>query len=609
RQTNGAPEQGVNKVVKGQLAKGMIQKENASGVKQHKSGIRRVRRVKSESKIPCFKPIHLRLDGSVAGASNALGLSRVGTINGPPDKSSSGNSTALDYIDAKPTGRSSPVSSAAEKNASVLSEFNVIQSRLKVAEAQKKPGHHNRLDADNVRIADIIETKQDTPIGVQLQEKRNMQLMKQHVLLKQQIELQKQQIELQKLQMEQKLQHQQFMQQSLGPLHKANTQISPKSGGLSKQQSAWQGRDDGNNDSYTSQWVQRQNIHGANGALHQLTGHGQQVVPIQQPVAPQSYQQQLHNTPPAPQISGSDAPWSARSFSYYARSTAPSFQSIDSIRHGVSRASSMSIRRQATGTFVRSVGAPSRPPSIRSGNTLESGYGNAGYGNAGYGNASYGISPPVQATADPLRDESAHTTSPALSSASTRRTQSLRQKLLSTADDAPPVPALPPAILAMNASNSSSSIYSHHSYQSLPPPPPPPVPSQMLHPPLPAHRTHQPAPPTYGHQGYTERFPYGWQSIAEMQRLERKRSEMSPSTPSLLQRLDMARDSGILPSRQAEKMPYTQGAYQNLEKEQPFGNGTTAQLLGNGNTLLIDRLHESELSRSAFLKKISRSHA
>ncbi|KAJ1934646.1 hypothetical protein GGF37_006286 [Kickxella alabastrina] len=121
-----------------------------------------------------------------------------------------------------------------------------------------------------------------------------------------------------------------------------------------------------------------------------------------------------------------------------------------------------------------------------------------------------------------------------------------------------------------------------------------------------AYGYHQPAygdsSPTYTMHANNDHMAAG------MHKISQRRAEMATETPSLLQRLDLARVSGILPGRHTEKMPYSQGGYQHQNTSQIIREGSSAQYLGNGNTLLIDRVYETEKTRAAFLKKISRSY-
>ncbi|KAJ2003293.1 hypothetical protein GGI06_005646, partial [Coemansia sp. S85] len=131
---------------------------------------------------------------------------------------------------------------------------------------------------------------------------------------------------------------------------------------------------------------------------------------------------------------------------------------------------------------------------------------------------------------------------------------------------------------------------------------------------------HGPLPPSQAvlarHSTYSQGYPDGdyakqaseVQMLAEMHKLSKKRTEMAADTPSLLQRLDNARTTGLLPGRHVEKRGYSQGAYQNQSATRQIREASSAQYLGHGNTLLIDRVYESEKSRSAFIKKISRTY-
>ncbi|KAI8325057.1 hypothetical protein GQ54DRAFT_337570 [Martensiomyces pterosporus] len=697
---------GVNRVVKGQLAKDIIQKENTQGHKERRSGVRRMRRVKSESKVVQLKSIRLKLDGAIVGSRALLGRPNDASVHelGHKDHSTNGSRNmeraSLNHSQIRnPAGDTAGPGhneQAAERSVDVLAEFSEIQSRLKLAEEQKKREQYERIlskeGVDDVRIADILETKQDVPLAVQLQEKRQVHLAKQQVLLKQQIEQQKQQIELQKQHMEQQRQHQQFMQQSLRPVRKAASQFSLRSGASSACQNVWQGQDSrsmhgGNRDAYTSQWVQHQSVYGENVPLSHTVGSYPQMAlqppPAQQPAmmmphgmhpahqiqhmagrvpAPQ-YPSQPKHTPSTPDTASSEpgAAWPrehglARSFSHQTGASAPSSQSIDNSRRTLNRNPSANTRRQAGAAFFKSAGPAPHQSSPHSSITSDS----------WQSHVDHRITASMHASTELPYEGSVYTTSPVLSAVTARRTSSfgpfeskrpahstsetqmLRQKILSAAEEAPPVPALPPAIAAMKAANSGS--YAHHGYPYPPPPPAPLLSTHVQQPPLSAHHhphqmhpqaygqwappsqtwngqlMHQQSPqPAYGaspsypmaHQSYPQKPSsgvrprkrmHGGYCMTETEKMEKKRNEMAAETPSLLQRLDMARVTGVLPIRQTEKAPYTLGAYQNLNGVRLYGDSAATPLLGNSPTLLIDRLHESEVSRTAFLKKISRSY-
>ncbi|KAJ2890178.1 hypothetical protein IWW38_004276, partial [Coemansia aciculifera] len=221
---------GVNKVVRGHLAKEIIQREVDS-----KPAVRRMRRVKSEAKLVPLKAIRLRLDGSIVGSqasmahqtrdSSKQGMSYVvkdGLIRGV------GGSHMDQRLGASQAAiaRSGPSKSA---NASVYGEFNEIRARLQMAEdckrQQQRANLSDRERADDMRIADIIENRQDIPLAAQLEERRNVQLAKQQALLQQQLEQQRQQLEQQRAFIEQQQQHQLFKRQSLHPSINSSSQV------------------------------------------------------------------------------------------------------------------------------------------------------------------------------------------------------------------------------------------------------------------------------------------------------------------------------------------------------------------------------------------------
>ncbi|KAJ1948445.1 hypothetical protein FBU59_001591, partial [Linderina macrospora] len=187
----------VTRVVKGQVARDAIQRENERDSQERRSGVRRMRRVKSESKVPRLKSIRLRLDGSIVGRQvpsyseyddfTPRQSIDVGAI-GLPSVAGAGHFAGNKFVPKSPYGCAATVGGqpgggtlgedtqrSARSTADVMGEFNEIQSRLKTAEEQKKNEQIKRVFAkegtDDMRISSIIETRQEIPLALQLQEK------------------------------------------------------------------------------------------------------------------------------------------------------------------------------------------------------------------------------------------------------------------------------------------------------------------------------------------------------------------------------------------------------------------------------------------------------
>ncbi|KAJ2834887.1 hypothetical protein GGI24_000174 [Coemansia furcata] len=612
---------GISKVIRGQIAKEIIQKEADS-----RPVVRRMRRVKSETKVAPLKSIRLRLDGSAVGSHTSLsqkhgsakrGMSYVvkdGLIRGPGSRFEQG------------LGASQSVIASAEdskhRGADIFGEFNEIQARLRMAEEHKRQQQRasllDREGADDVRIADIIENRQDIPLASQLEERRKMQLAKQQALIQQQLVQQHRQMEQHRVFLEQQQQHQLFKRQSLHPSLNSPSQVSVDAAATySGQQGGWQGHGSGN---YADQWVQQQGAYG-------------RATPT--PARFQSPQHRAYsNGPPVGSISEA------------------SYQSMDIYGHPLGRSSTTNARLQPGAALYKHV----RPSSAvaQSLHSPQSNVSSESWQSRPGPSMSTGI--PARANTEINFDGSDCSVSPISGALPPRRTlsyglsshqrpASMRPGSLPTRQRtkgydmgrAPPVPPLPQASFATSPGHKS-----HIQEYAYPPPHGPPgylpapaadqggygyrpraYSSQWAASQPRAHvwvPQHGPLPPSQAvlarHSTYSQGYPGGGfakqvseaQMLADMQKISKRRTEMAADTPSLLQRLDSARTNGLLPGRHIEKQGYSQGAYQNQSATRQIRDASSAQYLGNGNTLLIDRVYESERSRSAFLKKISRTY-
>ncbi|KAJ2008802.1 hypothetical protein GGI04_000966 [Coemansia thaxteri] len=569
---------GVSKVIRGQLAKDIIQKEA-----DDRPAVRRMRRVKSDIKVLPLKSIRLRLDGSVVGshASISQTQSKIGRgsqyiVRDGHIEDASGRrglrsmlTMSQQRLSAGQAANSGP-GIAKSPNIDVFGEFNEIQARLRVAEDFKRQQQRAQLSdkegADNVRIADIIENRQDIPLAAQLDERRKMQLAKQQVLEQQQLAQQKQLLEQQQQYVEQQRQHQLFKRQSLHPSLNSVSQMSISAVPHSGVSGGWTG-------------------YGGVGGSDAFSDH-------------------LGGPPTTDARSQPGA-----GFIVHKRPASVAAQSLHS------DASSGSWQSRANGSKV---------PSARATTELN------------YNGSEHAMSPSFSTIA-PRRTSSYgyadHQRSASLRPGSlpARRRDARRDM-----KNVPPVPPLPYNGGVVPENRHPHGVYPFTSVQG--PPEYVPLPVQGGHtyhqqaysdqwpagvPQAQGWSTqHGPLPPTQAvlarHGGYVPGYAGGGggyppqasnsQVLADMHKLSRKRTEMAANTPSLLQRLDNARTSGILPGRQVEKLGYSHGAYQNFNASRLIREGSSRQYLGDGSTLLIDRLHESEKSRSAFLKKISRSY-
>ncbi|KAJ2553275.1 hypothetical protein EV175_003000, partial [Coemansia sp. RSA 1933] len=287
---------GVRKVVLGQFAKDLIQKEA-----ERRPAVRRMRQVKSETKVPPLKSIRLRLDGSIVGgtASN--------NANGSPSRAPASrglHNTAKENKAAGASGQEDAITSSANKgNAQVgaFEEFTIIRERLKIAEEQKKLQQQAQMldneGIDNVRIGDLMQTRQDIPLAVQIEEKRRMQEAKRLALLSQQLEHQKRQMEIQRLNAEQQQQYQEFKRQSLCP-----TIGGASASAAAVAQPGYDNGAYGGTESYTNQWVQNsQNMHFASAmpSPHAQSMHLQSQA-ASRPVSNAGYRPVSYMSPMAP---------------------------------------------------------------------------------------------------------------------------------------------------------------------------------------------------------------------------------------------------------------------------------------------------------------------
>ncbi|KAJ1732082.1 hypothetical protein LPJ72_003607 [Coemansia sp. Benny D160-2] len=258
-ESNEPKDTGIRKVVRGQFAKDLIQKES-----ERKPAVRRMRRVKSESKVLPLKSIRLRLNGSIVGGNTSI---NPGTAaNDSSFKSTTGHqlpAIGSNTAPKKDTDNSSSKVGAHAGSAGAFGEFNTIRERLRAADEQKKLQQQAQMldheGVDDVRIGDIMQTRQDIPLAMQLEDKRRVQEAKRLALLSQQLEHQKQQLNIQRLNVEQQQQYHEFKRQSLCPTtHGPDLLAQPPH---HMPQKGWTGHENnayGGSDSYTKQWVQSQ---------------------------------------------------------------------------------------------------------------------------------------------------------------------------------------------------------------------------------------------------------------------------------------------------------------------------------------------------------------
>ncbi|KAJ2163029.1 hypothetical protein GGF46_000215 [Coemansia sp. RSA 552] len=604
---------GVNKVVRGQLAKDFIKKET-----ERKPAVRRVRRAKSETKVPPLKAIRLKLDGSVVGsrvagadvsqAGSSRGLRYMvkdGRIEGPASQGHASQGAADNHSDG--SGHSS----------NPIGEFDEIKRRLKAAEDQKKHQQQARLldkDAsDGMRIADIIEGRQDIPLAVQLEERRRMQYAKQQAVLNQQLEQQRMQLEVQRLNMEQQQQYEQFKRQSLCPDVRASRRFSV----ASHTYSGWQefGAGEPGGDSYTDQWVQSQDAcragppSTASASIYQHPGQCSSIY-YQQPSRPTTpmamhdggmswmQQQQQYQQPQQP----------SRPNSYYPQANLQAPHSAEATPRTVSRSRSNNPRRQAGGAFIKQTKPPARGTVSEGSNASTESW---------QSQVAHSTKTSIYARTEPTYEGSVYVVSPTLSASVAKRSSSIgytdsRRSSISKhgppsaytiGDGAPPVPPVPRSFAYGSGGHGGPMQYGppahmppsygypqHASYDQWVPPP------RMTSPGAGWNAPPMQPPPGHQHAGHNSL------------QMHKRCTEMSAKAPSLLQQLNQAQVSGIMPGWSAEKPLYRKGAYQNASIPTNVKEGSGAHYLGDGNSLLIDRVYESEKTKRAFLRKVSRNY-
>ncbi|KAJ2852419.1 hypothetical protein IWW36_000306 [Coemansia brasiliensis] len=622
---------GISKVVRGHLTKEIIQKEA-----ERKPAVRRIRRTKSDTKVPPLKAIRLKLNGSIVSSQAAeskepssRGLGYVvkdGRIESLA--SQNGLRASLPQSSSQDKHGDDNGNSSSQASPDALSEFSEIQRRLKQAEQHKRQLQQARMldknASDGVCIADILETRQDIPLAVQLEERRRVQAAKQQALLNQQIQQQRIQMDIQRQNMEQQQKYEQFKRQSLCPPDiKSGNRMSTISVSQPYTTNGWS--ENGSNGLTSQPQINYSGsgyVPGANSrpySMYQSSIH----YPQQQPSRPTTpisvyephmawnyQQQQQHGT--------------RRPLSQHTQGAIPSTQSVDSPARTVNRSySTTTPRRQAGSAFVKS----ERPyaKSEHSDASTES----------WQSHVAHSTRTSLHANTDSLKNGSVFIPSPTQSAAVSKRSSSFgygesRRSASSQPDmqtnrfhpmhargSVPPVPPIPQHIASGAMPYPAYSqygpppAYMQPVPQGVPGYPQPPMPhGQWGAPPIPsAHSWNSPYPPAaapYPYQGYG-----GYdvqQSTIEAQRIQRKRTEMAAKIPSLLQQLNEAQVTGIMPGQSQEKPAYSKGGYQNANVPKIIRENSGAHYLGNGNTLLIDRVHESEKTKRAFLKKVSRNY-
>ncbi|KAJ1643511.1 hypothetical protein LPJ64_004721 [Coemansia asiatica] len=620
---------GVSKVIRGQLNKDIIEKDNDY---KPELAVRRVRRIKSESKVVPLKAIRLKLNGSIASNSESICRSGIGSADGlrhahgingsdldttPLSKFvSQSQKLTASKVDINSTNPSSD--RAISSKSDPFGEFSKIQERLKRAEEQKRLEQRARIldkeGVDNVRIADIIENRQDIPLAVQIEERRRMQLAKQQALLSQQLEQQRIHMETQRANAELQRQYEQFKRQSLHPsLYDSS-------------------------DGYTGQWMQHQDAYaGLSPPISQFQQHLQGNRPATSqghynPYTTASYDQAESTGPNTMHYNHQQRPGSlaaSRPSSLYTNNLQimQGYHKSEAIGQAPARAQTMTGRRQAGAAFVKH----NRSNSVAARSVHSNGSSDSWQSHVDHKSAAASI----HAKTDPAYNGSIYIPSPEIATMTAKRSLSYGNadhfrgassrpgfagrggRMSDSSSAIPPVPPLP---------QSACGGFNHYHYHHQPPHPY----HSMQGPPAYAHHSGYNAwgsPPDMhggggmgrqhsfssmqksGHSAATyPRYIHGEQASADMHKFSRKRIEMSANVPSLLQRLDQARETGLLPGRHVEKLPYSQGAYQNNNANQIIREGVNPQYFGDGDTLLIDRVYESEKTRSALMKKISRTY-
>ncbi|KAJ1773683.1 hypothetical protein LPJ54_004501, partial [Coemansia sp. RSA 1824] len=606
-EATGPTNTGVSKMVRGQLTREIIEKET-----DRKPAVRRVRQTKSEIKVPPLKAIRLKLNGSIAGSRVAANSSQAASSSGLKYTVKDGriegvtgnNESRVSLAQLKGWASQIPHAGGlagsginAQPDSNGLGEFSEIQKRLKQAEEQKRQQLQARMldkdGSDGVRISDLIENRQDRPLAVQLEERRQMQIAKQQALMNQQLEQQRMQLEVQRLNMEQQQKHEQFKRQSLCPDARSTHCMSTVSASQPYAANGWQ--EYGGSASYTNQWIHNQSPYGAPSTA---SAHAHPSYWYQQPSRPttplSAYDHNMAWTQ-QPRAAG-------RRFSQYTHNTTPSFQSVDAPAC-VGRSLSTNPRRQAGAAFVK----PSQAQSEHSAGSTES----------WQSHVAHSTRTSIHANTDPLKGGSVFIAAPVLNAAVAKRSSSFgytdpRRRAGSRAgshdmrfqtmhgESAPPVPPIPQHIAGANMQYAyAAPAQGPPAYMQTAP-----HPGYYQQPPAPYR--HWPAPPAHVYNSYAH--PEYCPPAIDMQREQRKRTEMAAKVPSLLQQLNHAQVSGIMPGGSADKQPYAKGAYQNASVPQVVRETSGAYYLGDGNTLLIDRVHESEKTKRAFLKKVRHNY-
>ncbi|KAJ2080235.1 hypothetical protein H4R24_003210 [Coemansia sp. RSA 988] len=578
---------GISKVVRGQLTKELIQKDATL-----KPAVRRVRQTKSESKVPPLKAVRLRLDGSIVGSRAPENYSRISTTRGlrytvkDGRIENAGSTGKLATNASQSTLQTAPGNSKVGQDPDAVDGFGEIQRRLQQAEAQKRQQQQAKLldnDAsDGLRIADIIENRQDIPLAMQIEERRRMQQAKQQALLRQQLEHQRMQLEMQRLNMEQQQQQELFRRQSLCPDPRSTRRFSVASGAPSMGYGGWPDYGDG----HAAHWPP------TTDSFHQP-----------QQFAQYSYQNSRPTTPMSTCGPAMFPRPGSRQVSQYVGAAMSDPRPAETHARPVANRLSTNLRRQPGSAFVKQ----QQRPSSRGGQSDISAVSSESW----HSHVAHSTRTSLHANTEPLYEGSVFI-GPPPNIAVAKRSSSFgysdsrqsvgagsnsRYPIMHAASNAPPVPPVPQHFLSSPAQGPPPQFqqapYAGSGCQQMPPY------GQGWS--TPYANVHQPACPPYAYANN--------QSSADTQRMYRRRSEMSANAPSLLQQLNKAQVSGIMPGwAAAEKQSYSKGAYQNANIPKIIREGTGAHYLGDGNTLLIDRVYESEKTKRAFLKKVSRTY-
>ncbi|KAJ1728808.1 hypothetical protein LPJ61_003841 [Coemansia biformis] len=592
---------GISKVVRNQLTT-----EAGQGDAGRRPAVRRVRQTMSETKVVPLKSIRLRLDESIVGGRTTAGRPQGPPARGPRYMVKGGrieghagqHAPGASLEPTPASGNQVARGTGGQHGRDALGEFGEIQKRLKAAEEQKRQQQKQQLfdkdGGDGVRISDIIESRQNIPLAVQLEERRRMQQAKQLAAMNQQLELQRIDAEAKRMLAEQQQQHEQFRLRSLYPDAGCNRRHSMASAAYSVGRSDWPA---------CASSVGGGEWHTAHDAAYSTNSAA--VWQQQQQAVPYSFYSRQHSRAGTPGALGESGghwaqhqqqPVGGRSQSQFSRAVAPSFQSAGGASHAEDRLASVAARRRPGGMLVK------QPrPASQTALTEHS----AGSSGSWQSHALRGPPAAMHVGAGSNYERSMATSSPVLNSGTTRRSSSLshagirhpsmgsHQRALPVGGMVPPVPPLP---------RTHSNGHGHHGGPGSPTQTPPTY-GHWARPPL-SSWCAQPA--TAQHMG----SPHAHDFVPrDAQNMQQKWAVTAARGPSLLQQLHHAQSSGILPMQRAEKELYTKGAYQNGSTPVPVRGGTGAHYLGDGNTLLIDRVHESQHTRRAFFKKMGCNYA